>query len=766
MRLLLRGLSTMIRGSHLTEVIVRTLPLLFLLSCGTSNKAIDSGAIAADTPPTPTDTSTPDTDSPDTGTSDPDAADADGDGFDDTVDCDDQDPEVNPDAEEICDGIDNDCDGDTDDDDDDIDASTQATWYADADDDGFGNETYSITACEAPETYVAVNPSGFDCDDTDPLVHPTAAETDCADPKDYNCDGSVGYRDADGDGFAACEDCNDLDPEVHPDAVEVCDHIDNDCDTFADDDDHGLDATTRSTFYADEDGDGFGNEDMVVERCFEFEGAVTAEFGFDCDDDDEDINPLADEVCDEVDNDCDGDIDDDDEDRISGTVFYIDHDRDGHGSLDYLTTACAAPEGYTTTSDDCDDLRSDVYPGADERCDGIDNNCDDAIDGLDAVDMPLWYRDNDGDGHGTSDIATASCMPVGGYSASGGDCDDDAPAVFPGAEEVCDGIDNDCNDLIDDGEAAGMTTWYRDEDGDGHGLASSAVEACEAIDGYVEVMGDCDDDRSDTFPGAPELCDAVDNDCDGSLDDGLSLTTHYRDMDSDGFGTDEETITACASPEGFSDTDGDCHDGSAVSYPGATEDCFDTLDNDCDGQADCDDLDSCKATEAACWVCGDGIKDPDEDCDDGGTVSGDGCSEDCTSEIDLSGLHTSWTNDGRQVYVFKSVSSAPLSTYDTFCEDKGLAWYVPTSSSDADKTIRDIYELDSWHTWIITKNNTTTSPQTWGGYPVYVCSGSTSSSGFSGIRQWSSCMCDPDSHGHTRCWDSDHSYDWLVCMDA
>ena len=68
---------------------------------------------------------------------------------------------------------------------------------------------------------------------------------------------------------------------------------------------------------------------------------------------------------------------------------------------------------------------------------------------------------------------------------------------------------------------------------------------------------------------------------------------------------------------------GDCHDGSSLSYPDAEENCFDTLDNDCDGDVDCDDMDSCKAVEPDCWVCGDGVLDPSEGCDDGNTMSGD-----------------------------------------------------------------------------------------------------------------------------------------------
>lgn len=738
---------------------MRLFPILLLLSCG-AVKETDS-----DPGPSGADSAAPDT-AP-IGTPEP--VDADGDGFAEAEDCDDLDPAIHPDASEVCDGVDNDCDGAVDDLDDSLDPETQTTWYADADGDGWGNETYSQTTCTAPDGHVAGDAAGFDCDDDDPDTYPTAPETDCSDPHDYNCDGSVGYRDMDGDGFAACEDCNDMDAAIHPGAAEICDYVDNNCDASVDDEDDGLDPATRSTFYVDADGDGFGDEALPVERCFEDEGAVSGDAGFDCDDDDETINPDAIEVCDELDNDCDGNVDDDDDDRVASTIFYIDHDGDGHGSTDYLTTACGVPAGYTTSSDDCDDLSAAVYPGADERCDGLDNNCDGDIDGSDSVDMPLWYLDSDGDGFGVSGLSTASCTPVGGYSASSGDCDDTSEDVSPDADEICDGIDNDCNTLVDDGAAAGMTTWYLDADDDGHGDAAVSVESCDPVDGHVVFGDDCDDARADTFPGADELCDAIDNDCDGSLDDGLSLVTHYIDMDGDGYGTEEETIEACASPEGFADLSGDCHDGSSMSYPDAEENCFDTLDNDCDGDIDCADMDGCKAIEPSCWECGDGIVDPSEGCDDGNTVSGDGCSATCESEIDVSGLDTSWSYEGRQVYVWKSVSSAGLSDYTSFCESKGLNWFTPDSAADAQNTIDTLADRDGTHTWIITKNNTTMGgPATWGGYTVTVNDPSCvdgSSSGFSGIRRWACSMCDPEIHGHTRCWDSSHSYDWLVCEE-
>jgi cysteine-rich repeat protein len=162
-----------------------------------------------------------------------------------------------------------------------------------------------------------------------------------------------------------------------------------------------------------------------------------------------------------------------------------------------------------------------------------------------------------------------------------------------------------------------------------------------------------------------------------------------------------------------------------------------------------------------CAVCGNGVTDPGEGCDDGNLTPGDGCNASCQAEFVA--FHT-FTSVSRLVYIFKSDSNAALSTYNNFCEDNGLAWFVPKSQNDAQTLINQAYALDSHHTWIITKNNT--SSGTFGGYSVTVDGpgGSEfSSSGFSGVRKWASSFCDPDLHGVTKCWDSGHSYDWLVC---
>jgi hypothetical protein len=106
-------------------------------------------------------------------------------------------------------------------------------WYRDADGDGFGNDQATQTSCDQPPGYIDV---GGDCDDGLSVVFPGADE-DCTVMEDYNCDGSVGYADLDGDGVPACEDCNDQNPDAYPGADEICDGVDNDCDMLVDLDD-------------------------------------------------------------------------------------------------------------------------------------------------------------------------------------------------------------------------------------------------------------------------------------------------------------------------------------------------------------------------------------------------------------------------------------------------------------------------------------------------------------------------------------------------
>ena len=218
----------------------------------------------------------------------------------------------------------------------------------------------------------------------------------------------------------------------------------------------------------------------------------------DCNDNDPAINPDAEEVCDGVDNNCNGRTDG--EDATGAVAWYYDGDSDGFGEDLTERFACYNPGPFVNIAGDCDDTDPNVSPSGVEVCDGVDQNCDGSID--EGVLLP-WYTDSDGDGYGDDNLVTDACSPTDTEVAAGGDCDDTDPAVNPGAAEVCDDLDNDCDASVDEDLAQ---IWYADEDGDGVGTDDSATEDCSPIDGYSLVGGDCDD----TDPAIQYDCDSVD----------------------------------------------------------------------------------------------------------------------------------------------------------------------------------------------------------------------------------------------------------------
>ena len=555
-------------------------------------------------------------------------ADADGDGFGDPDapveacevtegfagnpdDCDDTDGSISPNAVEICDDVDNDCDGSVD-----ADAIDQQTFYADTDGDGFGDPTAPTESCDTPSGYVS---DASDCDDGASAVNPDAVEV--CDDADNDCDGDIDsdatdkssfYADSDGDGYGssvsttACDlpsgyadvsgDCDDGDDEANPGETEVCDGTDNDCDG---DVDEGL----KTTYYLDDDGDGFGNADQRTDACETPAGYTDNDD--DCDDTDGAISPNAAEVCDEVDNDCDGDAD---SDAIDRQTFYADSDGDGFGDAATTTESCDTPSGYVADSTDCDDAAGAVNPDATEVCDEVDNDCDGDIDS-DATDKSTFYADGDGDGYGSS-VSTTACDEPSGYAAASGDCDDADDSANPGETETCDGVDNDCDGDTDEGLT---TAYYIDYDGDGFGSTAYSETACEAPTGYVADDTDCDDSTAEVYPGGTEVCDSLDNDCDGDTDEGLG-SAFYLDNDSDGFGNPDVSVTACEAPTGYVADDTDCDDSAAAIRPSATEDC-DGVDNDCDGTEDNGVLgsgESC-AAETCADILADDATNPDGD---------------------------------------------------------------------------------------------------------------------------------------------------------
>jgi cysteine-rich repeat protein len=709
------------------------------------------------------------------------------------------------------DSFDNDCDGQTDTD---PTCISDIRCYRDRDRDGFGDPTNQIllsgndAAAGCAAWADGANPvgswvaDGTDCDDNPAgcgaACHPGLPDrcdgrnNDCsAATSDGSTDPDVGSpcdspADADGclDEVKVCSSGSLICPNVttsDAQRVEVCDpsNVDEDCDGGADDLDPEANATGRTTFYVDQDGDGFGRTAAPVLRCDPGPGLSTR--SGDCDD----LPSACGAACrpgltesggtgncaDARDNDCDGFTDTDTE-CFGDILCYLDRDGDGYGrfSTETVVPATSLDGGCTTYSDglnplgswvgnglDCDDdpnaCGDACHPNGIEICDGFDNDClvtsidgvedplagapcdseedadrcaddrqtcrsgamlcvnapgndlaqievcdanqvdDDCDGGADDLDpdgspntAPRWFADVDEDGFGNPSTTLKRCIPPSGYVSNGLDCDD-APSgcgalCYPGRDDVCDGLDNDCNDTTEDGSAdplVGVTcdavsdanrcfddlalciegeilctdraagddgrievcdpldvdedcdggaddddpqgapegsSFYADRDGDGHGDPALVVNACDPGPGVAAVGDDCDDDTTKCgarcFPGRGETsaggdcADGHDNDCDGLTDQGpmcVSGATCYGDADGDGYGDDAVTLELAAglvpaggcaawddgrNPVGFwVASGGDCDDDSDKVHPGAIETVGDEADEDCNGVYRC-----------------------------------------------------------------------------------------------------------------------------------------------------------------------------------
>lgn len=170
--------------------------------------------------------------------------------------------------------------------------------------------------------------------------------------------------------------------------------------------------------YPDRDGDGFGVSEGRITPCSVLPEGYT-DNSTDCDDDDPDVHPDAEEVCDGVDNDCNGQTDD-----VTGIEMWPDTDGDGFGNGEVApVTDCSGTGATATNGDDCDDSNAEIFPGAEEVCDGLDNDCDGTL------------RPDEGD----LDLdGAADCL----------DCEPTDPDIFPGNEDPCNGVDNDCDGVI------------------------------------------------------------------------------------------------------------------------------------------------------------------------------------------------------------------------------------------------------------------------------------------------------------------------------
>ena len=554
-------------------------------------------------------------------------------------DCDDTDPAISPTATEVCDDadVDEDCDGLSDDADDSVDGATLATWYSDADRDGFGATASTTLACDDPSTEAAAW---------------TADATDCDDAR----------------------------ADVNPAGQEVCDadDADEDCDSLSDDLDSSVDSATFTAWYVDADGDSYGNPSGSQLACDAPTGGgrTFVSDGSDCDDTDSAISPAGAEVCDadDADEDCDGSADDADAsvDATTMTTWFADADADGHGDAASTQDACDDPSTsgdiWLPTADDCDDTRADVSPSGQEVCDpddtdeDCDGSADDADASVDTTTMTPWFADTDGDTHGDPGATLDACddpsTTTSTYVDDDTDCDDTDGAVSPSATEVCDAadVDEDCDGLADDGDASvdatTMTTWFADADADGHGdAAGPTTDACDDPSStsatFSATADDCDDTDAGVSPSATEICDPEDNDedCDGLSDDGdasvdaSSLLDWSVDADGDGYGDAGGTpVSQCADPSTagttYVDDATDCDDTDADVSPAATEVCDDAdVDEDCDGLAD-DDDGSLDAASALDWY-------PDADLDG----YGDGAATPVSACADPSGATTTFVDD-------------------------------------------------------------------------------------------------------------------------
>ncbi|MCB9742372.1 MAG: putative metal-binding motif-containing protein [Alphaproteobacteria bacterium] len=296
-----------------------------------------------------------------------------------------------------------------------------------------------------------------------------------------------GVEDQDGDGVPASLDCDDNDPEINPNAREVCDEagVDEDCDGLVNDDDPSLDPDSAGRWYPDADADGYGDQGLERAACEAPEGMI--DVGGDCDDQDADVNPGRLEVCDpdDVDEDCDGVADDADRDVDTGSMatYYDDRDQDGYGDDGTADAACDPLPGQVNVGGDCDDADRSSNPGAPEVCDSrdTDEDCDGLVDDDDpsvlAASMNTFYQDLDGDRHGDPSVTQQLCDLSAGWARRAGDCDDTDATVNSSATEICDdGLDNDCDGLLDceDGRCVSDPVCLEttcddglDDDGDG-----------------------------------------------------------------------------------------------------------------------------------------------------------------------------------------------------------------------------------------------------------------------------------------------------------
>jgi Putative metal-binding motif len=168
-------------------------------------------------------------------------------------------------------------------------------------------------------------------------------------------------------------------------------------------------------------------------------------------------------------------------------------------------------------------------------------------------------------------------------ATGGADCDDADAAIYPGAPELLNAVDDDCDGVVDDGVVEVLI--YQDQDGDAYGGDPGFLYPY-VPPGFVLVGGDCNDINDVVYPGASEIADLLDNDCDGEIDEGTSGLVAYHDVDLDGFGAGTGQSIVGPLPVGFALDNADCDDTNPAISPAASELPANGVDDNCDGSVD------------------------------------------------------------------------------------------------------------------------------------------------------------------------------------
>ena len=323
--------------------------------------------------------------------------------------------------------------------------------------------------------------------------------------------------DDDGDAEIDATDCEPLNPAVNHYAIEVCDGLDNNCNSQVDE----AGTVGCKDYYLDQDGDDWG---AGASKCqCGPAGQYTAENFGDCDDVDPTVNPGQKEDCSTTkDENCNGS--DNDEEALNCDFFYYDGDGDGFGTN--VSKCMCQPVGKYTAAvpGDCEDSNILISPGQNEICDNfIDDDCDGDQNDPNAQGCTDYFFDADKDGFGLSEDGLCLCIPFGTYTAIwDGDCNDNAWGANPKAMEVCgDGLDNDCDGSQNDEDAIACQYYYSDADGDSYGNPADSKCICSGYGKYTtQLLADCNDMVPAINPGALEICNNADDNCNGMLDEG------------------------------------------------------------------------------------------------------------------------------------------------------------------------------------------------------------------------------------------------------